>query len=112
MYFYIGDGGPSIIYLPTDYLPSTISPTAFDSIKLNNTPNLEFKIYWIIKVIDHDYSDRVCYNYSISKDTTIDNYIKNELVPKGDAKLIPTDYYGKGSLYKISFSSIDFNKNI
>lgn len=112
VFFYIGDGGQRTIYLPTDYLPTNILPTAFGSITLNNNPKLKFKIYWNIKVIDHDYLNRECYNYIIIKDTTIDDYIKNELVSKRDAKVIPTDYYGKGSLYKISFSSIDFNKNI
>ena len=52
----------------------------------------------------------ILFSYII-KDDIRDNYIKNELVSKGDAEVIPTDYYGKGSLYKISFSSIDFNKH-
>lgn len=108
VYFYIG--GLRKIYLPTSYL--NIEPTAFDYITLNNNPNLVFKIYWKTKVIERDDLNRKCYSYIIIEDTTttLDSYIKNELVSKGDAKLIRTDYYG--SLYKISFSSIDFNKNI
>ena len=103
VFFYIGDIGLRKIYLPTGIVP--IVPTALVSIKLNNNENLNFKILKFGEgriIPEHDYSNRECYGYLITRDDTRDNYIKN------DAQLIPTSYSFPGSLYKISYSTITF----
>jgi hypothetical protein len=110
VYFFIG--GLRKIYLPTSYLNNlNIEPTAFSSITLNNL-NLNFKISKFGKGgrTEYDDANRECYSYFINRDDIRDNYIKNVLASygNGDAEFIPTNYYFSGSLYKISFSSINF----